>query len=366
MTDILPELNGKDYIEKLNENYEIRFLRLDEYDRLRDFIDSYWRKDHIFVLSKEMFDFQHRNEKEGRYDFVVAMHKESKEIHSILGFITNRHFDEEIRELEVWPAIWKTRDDIKVKGLGVGLYYFLKEQLAIDNLSILGISSIALSIYKHWNLQTGKIRHYVFPNQNRREYVLSQGLEKIAKRKEARDSLELIELSKEDYLAIDDNEVVFRNLNRYKSKYYYVKRFYEHPFYTYLFFALLGKETEMIFVGRECGFEDHQCLRIVDLIGDVKHLQEVKSQLSRLMDERGYEYIDLPEVGLKDTDLKKAAFADKDEYEGMIVPNYFEPFEKRNVALDYAFRSIHGDEAVFFKADSDQDRPNFLNRGAHS
>ena len=362
MRDILPELNGKDYIEKLNENYEIRFLRTDEYEKLREFIDTYWRKDHIFVLSKEMFDFQHLNKAEDRYDFVVAEHKQSKEIHSILGFITTKHFDEKIKHLEVWPAIWKTRDDIKVKGLGVGLYYYLKEHLAIDNLSILGISTIALSIYKHWNLETGKISHFVFPNQEIKDYVLSDGLEKIEKRKECKDTLALKKLSLEDYEAIKGSETVFQDLNRYKSKDYYINRYFKHPIYKYLLYSIADEDTKAIIVARACGYDTHWCLRIVDFIGDIAYLEKVGMQLSELMNKDGYEYIDLIEVGLNEKDLEKAQFANKADYEGMIVPNYFEPFDKRNVDLDYAFRSLCDDEPVFFKADSDQDRPNLLNQ----
>ena len=45
-----------------------------------------------------------------------------------------------------------------------------------------------------------------------------------------------------------------------------------------------------------------------------------------------------------------------------MVPNYFEPFEKRNVYLDYSLKTVSGYKAEFFKADSDQDRPNMLPR----
>lgn len=42
-----------------------------------------------------------------------------------------------------------------------------------------------------------------------------------------------------------------------------------------------------------------------------------------------------------------------------IVPNYFEPFEQRNVKIEIAYKT-KGDNYVAFKADSDQDRPNIL------
>ena len=45
--------------------------------------------------------------------------------------------------------------------------------------------------------------------------------------------------------------------------------------------------------------------------------------------------------------------------EEIIVPNYFEPFEKKNVKLEIAYKS-KSDNYVAFKGDSDQDRPNVL------
>ena len=41
-----------------------------------------------------------------------------------------------------------------------------------------------------------------------------------------------------------------------------------------------------------------------------------------------------------------------------IVPNYFEPFLKQNINIDYAFKSKS--PYVIFKGDSDQDRPNLI------
>ena len=47
------------------------------------------------------------------------------------------------------------------------------------------------------------------------------------------------------------------------------------------------------------------------------------------------------------------------EQEDIILPNYFEPFEKRNVAIEIAYKAQY-EGYVAFKGDSDQDRPNVL------
>lgn len=359
--DVLPELNGKDYIEQLNENYDIRFCRIDEYDELMEFIDTYWRKDHIFVHSKELFDFQHLNLEENRYDFIVARNKESGEIHSTFGFITTKHFDNDIKDIVIWPAIWKTRDDIKVKGLGVSLFYYLKEHINIDSISPLGISDIALSIYNHWNFETGQAKHFVLPNQSINEFYLTDNLDKIEKISFEDDSLVLKEIGEKEYEEIDINEEVFSNLNKYKSKKYYAKRFFNHPIYTYVMYAISDNQhTKAIIIARVCGHEGHNCLRIVDYVGDISYLKTVSKQLYDLMVENNYEYIDLIEVGSNENAIKEAHFVDKKDVDGLVVPNFFEPFEKKNLDLNYALKTVSDYKAEFFKADSDQDRPNVL------
>ena len=59
MNDILPELNGKENIKRLEQDYDIHFCKRDEIDDTVRFIDEYWRKDHIFVRSRALLDWQH-------------------------------------------------------------------------------------------------------------------------------------------------------------------------------------------------------------------------------------------------------------------------------------------------------------------
>ena len=54
------------------ENYEIRYCKLSEVDKLQQFIDKYWKKNHILAHNKELLDYQHKNTLENRYNFVVA------------------------------------------------------------------------------------------------------------------------------------------------------------------------------------------------------------------------------------------------------------------------------------------------------
>ena len=359
MRDILTELNNKNYISDLLVDYDIHFCKEDEVDELVIFINKYWRKDHIFVLSRKLLDWQHHDVINNRYNFVIAKNKKSGEIHSILGFVPTYQFDSGIKYVEVWPCIWKSRDDIHVKGLGVSLYYYMKSNIEIETISILGISEVALSIYKHWNFATGKIEHYYCPNMKQAEVLSSNREEGLSVK--GRSNWGIRKITIEEYKAINSNAKVFDKINRYKSKEYYVNRYFKHPIYTYDFYAIENGQISSIIIARECGNNESKCLRIVDFIGDENDLIHVGSSLKALMNEMKYEYIDFVVVGIQTDILKSAGFVNRKDNPSTIIPNYFEPFLKVNIDLDYAFKTDNPEvEALFYKADADQDRPNMI------
>jgi len=180
-TDIIPELNNKDYIDKLTEKYDIGFCPIDKVEDLVLFIDKYWKKDHIFVLSRKLLDWQHLDKKNNRYNFVIATDKNTKEIHSILGFVTTSQYDDKINNTLAWACIWKVRDEISVKGLGVSLYHYLKCNLKPETLCVLGISKETVGIYQKWNFKTGEMNHYYILNDSLNDYKILKNYENIPK-----------------------------------------------------------------------------------------------------------------------------------------------------------------------------------------
>ena len=363
MKDILMELNGKEYTQGIYDDYEIGFCREDEYEDLRVFLRDYWKEDHIFVKSKEIFDFQHLDKDNHRYNYVIAREKNSKEIHAILGFVPTYQFDSSINRVMVWPCIWKNRKDVNRKGLGVTMYYHLKEHINIETISILGISEVALSIYKHWNFKTGKIEQYVMPN-----FLMPDGLAKGLSNvynvfeKSELDTLQLKEVGFEEYMDIPANAPIFDEYKEYKTKEYYINRFFKHPMYRYDFWMIHDAgNPKAIMMTRECSYGTQKCIRIVDFIGKVAVMAGIRNQLQEELQKNNYEYIDFVEVGLSDSDLRNAGFINRKDYGNVIVPNYFEPYLQENIDLDYAFKTVVSDsKCVFFKADADQDRPNVI------
>lgn len=360
LADILPQLNNKPYFEDLKTDYEILFCPVTDVDKLIEFIDSHWRKDHPFVLSRELFDWQHFDKKNNRYNFIIAKHKASGEIHSILGFLPTSQFDPEIQHLKIWPCIWKVREDIKVKGLGTYLYCFLKNELPVQTLSILGISEIALSIYQHWGFSTGKIQHYYMLNESkeRLELVLNQPTTSAVS-EDTKTNTPFIDLSVEDFEKLPDS--MFASISKFKSKTYYINRFYKHPIYKYMVKGTYqdGELSNVLFL-RNCPAKSSSALRIVDFIGKEEGLSNNQPNFSKLLTETGADYLDFVNVGLNSDNLKRAGFNNKAD-SSIVLANYFEPYLQENIELDYAHKTVASDDQLtFVKGDSDQDRPNLI------
>ena len=96
-----------------------------------------------------------------------------------------------------------------------------------------------------------------------------------------------------------------------------------------------------------------KALRLVDCIGDYNDLCHVTYCIDTFMNDIEAEYVDLYESGINPDVLKKAGWRKVCESSN-IIPNYFSPYEKRNIRIHYASTSQN---AVYFKGDGDQDRP---------
>ena len=364
MSAIMPKLDKMaGLFEKYQQTYDIKFCDLNEIDDVVSFIDAYWKKGHVLVKSRELMDWQHLDKLNNRYNFVLAKYKATGEIHALLGFITTQFFDPKIKNTLLWGAIWKTRNDIKAFGLGILLYYYLKIKLDIETLCISGISEDGKSNYKSLGFFTGREGQYFFPNPVMKNFRLAKGIEKYQKTNFRNiDGWALIELSLPEYDALDKNSECFMVNSRYKSKEYYKNRYFLHPMYKYLFYALeKNNSVKAIMVLRESPANGGNCVRLVEYIGDYNYLENVKGSVNELLCEKGYEYMDLVLVGIDEAILNKGGFINIRSDSGIVVPNYFEPYLAKNVDIEYAYTSTDLTlNLVITKGDGDQDRPNVV------
>ena len=143
-----------------------------------------------------------------------------------------------------------------------------------------------------------------------------------------------------------------------KKDYDYIeKRYFNHPYYKYEFWEIdnPSQKGKAVLITRDEEYENSYILKIIDYYGDPTYLGKITFSLDQLIQERGYEFVDVYSYGIPNKIYDEAGFEICDENSQNIIPNYFHPFEKKNVDLDMAVPWFEG--LRFFRGDGDQDRP---------
>jgi hypothetical protein len=111
---------------------------------------------------------------------------------------------------------------------------------------------------------------------------------------------------------------------------------------------------------RECVHQNASAIRVVDYLGSPAAVSASGAGFQQILREANAEYLDFYCSGLGD-ELATAGFSRMPAAEPseLILPGYFEPFDRCNVDLPYALRGPDG-PMMICKGDADQDRPNQL------
>ena len=140
-----------------------------------------------------------------------------------------------------------------------------------------------------------------------------------------------------------------------KTPEYFCRRYARHPIYRYIVLAVLDGGAEAgLMAARIAEHGGRRALRIVDFLGARDLLARTGPTVQALLEEFDAEYADVYNAGIDGEVFARAGFAPVDPEGADVVPDHFEPFERRNVRLWFALK---GPQPVLFKGDGDQDRP---------
>lgn len=339
-----------------------RFAHPTDQPRLEEFLAQHWSAQHIFVERPEVFTWQYlqpgSNGAEQRFNMVVA--EADGDTCGVLGFIPMGRFSPTLGDRDVMLAVWKVADG-SPPGVGLGLLKYLQSQLDPKLVAAIGISAMVRPIYKALRYEVGSMTHWALFNPERRGVTrVASGVPDDAfKCSPSTGSVSIVPISEVGGIAevVDRLAVGQRPLKDWE---YVRRRFIEHPWYDYEVNVAVRSGTPVaVLVWRAVEVHETRILRIVDVIGTTDWFTEARAELVEGLYRRDAEYIDLVEYGIERHQLVRSGFVDTESYSGFVVPNYFSPFEHRNVRIDLAFRAFSGDAPVrLFRADSDQDRPN--------
>ena len=347
-------------------NYEIRFCEKSAVAQLQKFIGEHWKPNHILALSRELLDWQHLDRDTDTYNFVIARHRESGEIHAAYGFIPTGLFDPALMPAkDYWPAVWKVRGDVGAPGLGMFVYYYFVKQKKPRSLSGFGMNPDLAPLARKISHAMGMLDHFYMLNPAKKDLALVGGFDdRFISGVDGSDGVKLVRIDAEDFIE-RASEIAYRPSAKdvpAKSIKYLEHRYVRHPFYDYVCYRVdrMG-HPEAIVVTRLASHGGANALRIVDYFGETSSLVGARSAFEELLVEYDAEYIDFYNLGLDHADLFAAGFMLRGPEDGIVIPNYFEPYEQRNVELDYViYTDVSEFNFRFVKGDCDQDRPNAL------
>lgn len=328
---------------------EIRMAAIEDIPRIMKFIDEHWKKGHILSKNRKLFDWMHV---EGdQCNFAIAYDPLEDKIYGIQGFIK---YNEEERP-DVSGAIWKT---IKCKDnpmLGLEIDKFMTKTVNYRMINSPGLSEKAMRLAELQGGKRGELYHY-YRLHDRESYSIAEVKKKVIPAAKTGGSRfrEIMEFREFDQCI---SQEALEAKTFLKSKKYYQHRYFQHPIYHYQFYGIEDKGmVRSILIGREVKAQGSKILRFVDFAGIDEDLSNISEALDQLMEQKGYEYVDFYCYGIEDAILKHGGFCRKDKNDSNIIPDYFEPFERRNVSIHF----ILPEEKNFhmYKGDGDQDRPN--------
>jgi len=348
-------------------NPDISFCRLSEIAEAMRFIGRFWAHGHVLSTSRKLMDWQHRSSVEGRdYDLVLARRAEDGEILGLLGFVSTRRYDPALeRTNTLWFALWKVREDAGIAGLGLMMYRFLISQERHTGVGTLGISAQAERIYQALGYRMGVLNQYFLLNPSLKTYHLVRIPPHWKPPRAAHHGcVRYIPVDQDALRAMRIRDLDLGGRDAFhpaKTPHYFLQRYGMHPFYRYGVYLVVREGRSLGLAAlRRIDHEGCRALRLVDYLGHEQGIEEAGPAFQALLEEHRAEYIDVLNTGLSESHFAGAGMTRVDLSGEVIIPNYFEPYQCKNVAVCYAFHAPDGRPHILFKADADQDRPNCL------
>jgi len=331
----------------------ISVASLKDIDDIMMFIHNNWKNNHILSKNKPFFEYEHQYKK--KVNFIIS--KNEDKIVGVLGFISTSTKD----LANVFTVIWKVEENNGNPVLGIQLFNYLENLNGVQNVLSVGINKKTLPIFKYLNIYTNKLNQYVLINKEIKNFkiaTVSKNKTKIIKSTKYLDHFDVKKIN--DICDLDKFDFLKYKCNiPYKSKDYFIKRYFKHPIYNYDIYAVShDKNIVSLYVTRVQPYNNSYVIRIVDFIGDQNAMYSFSNYIYKLIIDEMYEYADFYSFGLYSKIITESGFEIVDTQSNeLIIPNYFQPFVKKNIPIYFFANTKEIDKIKLFKGDGDQDRP---------
>lgn len=320
--------------------------------KISNFIKKNWDKNHLLVKHKSYFNYLY---KQGEHlNFLIYKDKKNNLI-GILGFIKSSL----TKPISIWTTMWMVKKNTNLM-IGVEMLLKLIKSKKFSCVMSLGINKKTVEIYKYLKFKTGVLNHHFIPNNKIKIKKISKIPNNI--------KIKIFNFSNEKLLVkeIFINEIKdkfqfkkYVNIYPFKDFNYLKKKFFDHPINKYKFYGTFrNNELISFLILRIQEVKKSKCMRILDFYGKETHLKYLINYLINSTDFKYSEYIDFYNYGFNEKSLKDSGFLNKNDYgDKIIIPDFFNPFKKKNRDIYFFINKKNKCKFRFFKADGDQDRP---------
>jgi hypothetical protein len=347
-------------MNKFDERYEIRLAKYADIKMIMTFLNDHWREGHIMAIDQTLFEYEYVNGED--VNFVLAIDRNSGLLEGIFGFL-NCSQTADLNKKDIWGSMWKVveiRNNIPFLGIELAkrVVELTKCRTQIGNGANPKTTVPLRKMF--FKEKVDKMQHFYLLNNNIEEYKIAIVNELPNLNHNTTRKSKIVRLNSiEDLKSKFDIEKL--NTIPYKDNWYFNKRYFEHPYYTYEVYGVTDERNEVgaILVCREVIHNGSKVLRIMDYLGEESLFEGLYNEFVCLIEDRNIEYIDFYVYGFENQYITNAGFVLKNELDTNVIPNYFEPFLQSNVDIWIHYKLP---STKFFKADGDQDRPNLIRR----
>ncbi len=327
---------------------EIRLANREDIPRVMEFVKEHWGKSHILANKREFMEYQHcRDDKE----FTYILAEENGKIYGIEGYIPMNGNECP----DIAGALWKVipcNYFMLGKALRDSLMKFTRCRYMCSPGINKDTSGKVLGMYGQF---VEKMDHY-YRLRNVDDYRIAVIKEKRIPLEKSEQRIHLKPVHEFEAMSQHISENYLKTKVPYKDKTYLQHRYFNHPVYQYDVYGIERSGVCRSFViMREVAVNGSRMAKIVDFIGEDEDLAGLSVEWDRLMEEKEYELIDLYCYGIDSGILAKSGFVKRKECDENIIPNYFEPYEARNVDIYFVSNVLEG--LHLYRGDGDQDRP---------
>lgn len=338
-------------MNRIYDQYDIRLARYDEIDEIMHFIDTEWKHGHILATNRKFFEYEFVVN--NQVNVVIAKDKTKDIIMGMQGFLLTAN-PNSIHDM--WGAIWKVSPKaMPFTGIEIEKYWFN----LLPARSAIGVGANPNTSVKLWDrafhLKTARMHQFYMISNHRKanDYKIAVITHDYSHDEGQTIRAEVKEIADISHLEQDFNFSSVSTQIPIKDAWYINHRFFKHPIYTYHIYGIyVGGDCKAFFVLRFQEYNGSSAVRIIDYIGDQSVLPGAREFFENLLNDN--EYIDFYVLGFREDFILKTGFTERILGDTNIIPNYFSPYEARNIDIYCVFPT---DGTLCFKGDADQDRP---------